>query len=62
MDSTDEIIIRNSPLTMDSFYKNLMDMFKCLINVSRPRKNKKKPEEKILNTREIALAILNFMG
>ena len=50
-DSTDEIIITRSPLTMESLYKNLMDLFKCLVNVSRPRKNKenkKNPDEKVV--------------
>ena len=60
MDSTDEINISKSPITMDSLYKNLMDIFKCLINVSRPRKNpdkKKKTEknEKVVYMEKVSL-------
>ena len=36
-DSTDEIIIEYSPLTMESYTKTLDEIFKCLISVSRPR-------------------------
>ena len=36
-DSTDEIIIEYSPLTMESYTKTLDEIFKCLIHVSRPR-------------------------
>lgn len=36
-DSTDEIIIEYSPLTMESYTKTLDEIFRCLIQVSRPR-------------------------
>ena len=36
-DSNDEIVIEYSPLTMESYTKTLEGMFKCLIQVSRPR-------------------------
>ena len=36
-DSTDTIIIEYSPLTMESYTKTLEEIFKCLIQVSRPR-------------------------
>lgn len=55
MDSTDEIIIKNSPLTMDSLYKKLRDLFMCLINVSRPKKNPKNPNDKILEMEKAVL-------
>jgi hypothetical protein len=35
-DSTNDIIIEYSPLTMDSYTKKFTDLFKCLINVGRP--------------------------
>ena len=36
-DSTDEIIIEYSPITMESYTKTLDEIFRCLIQVSRPR-------------------------
>lgn len=36
-DSTEEIVIEYSPLTMQSYTETLTELFKCLINVSRPR-------------------------
>ena len=36
-DSTKDIVIEYSPLTMESYTKTLDDMFHCLIQVSRPR-------------------------
>ena len=36
-DSTDEIIIEYSTLTMESYTKTLTEIFKCLVQVSRPR-------------------------
>lgn len=40
-DSTNDIIIEYSPLTMDSYTKKFTDLFKCLINVGRPHGPKK---------------------
>ena len=37
MDSTDEIIIEYSPLTMESYTKTMDELFRCLVDVSRPR-------------------------
>ncbi len=39
-DSTNEIIIANSPITMETIRNSLTDIFKCLISVSRPNKQK----------------------
>ena len=36
-DSTDEIIIERAALTMESYTNTLTELFKCLVNVSRPR-------------------------
>ena len=36
-DSTNEIIIEYSPLTMDLYTQTLDEMFKCMVQVSRPR-------------------------
>lgn len=36
-DSNDDIVIEYSPLTMESYTKTLEEIFKCLIQVSRPR-------------------------
>ena len=36
-DSTQDIVIEFSPLTMESYNKTLDEMFRCLIQVSRPR-------------------------
>lgn len=36
-DSTDTIIIEYSPLTMESYTNTLTELFKCLVDVSRPR-------------------------
>ena len=52
-DSTDEIIIEYSPLTMDRFRKILEDIFKCLINTSRPKGPR--------NNRYIEMSIFEMM-
>ena len=40
-DSSEDVIIRNSPLTMDTITDKLNEMFKCLVNVSKPNRQKK---------------------
>jgi hypothetical protein len=57
-DSTEEIVITRSPLTMDALYEKLMEIFRCLINVSRPRKNKKNkknPNEMVVEMEKVML-------
>ena len=57
-DSTEDIIITRSPLTMEALYEKLMEIFRCLINVSRPRKNKKNkknPNEIVVEMEKVML-------
>lgn len=39
-DSNDTIVITNSPITMETIKNSLTDIFKCLVSVSRPNKQK----------------------
>ena len=40
-DSYGDIVIRNSPKTMETIATKLTDIFKCLINISKPNRQKK---------------------
>ena len=43
---------------MDALYEKLMEIFRCLINVSRPRKNKKNkknPNEMVVEMEKVML-------
>lgn len=48
-DSTDKIIIMNSPITIEKYRDKLYSIFKCLVNISRPNK------ERIVNLEKIEL-------